>query len=105
MLRTASKISTVDQHATPRVGEIRPSHKLDDYLATCHSVDRNDLEALDGLCLEWRVDLEPSICAQEAIKAMQVAAGFEQPPAIVPRSVGGDGLETRVSSSRTRQAR
>ena len=32
MLRTASKISTVDQHATPRVGEIRPSHKLDDYL-------------------------------------------------------------------------
>ena len=32
MLRTASKISTVDQHATPRVQEIRPSHKLDDYL-------------------------------------------------------------------------
>ena len=32
MLRTASKISTVDQHVTPRVGEIRPSHKLDDYL-------------------------------------------------------------------------
>ena len=32
MLRTASKISTVDQHATPRVKEIRPSHKLDDYL-------------------------------------------------------------------------
>ena len=32
MLRTASKISTVDQHATPRVEEIRPSHKLDDYL-------------------------------------------------------------------------
>ena len=35
MLRTASKISTVDQHATPRVGEIRPSHKLDDYLPQC----------------------------------------------------------------------
>ena len=32
MLRTASKISTVDQHATPRVEEIRPSHKLDDSL-------------------------------------------------------------------------
>ena len=63
---------------------------------TCHSVDRNDLEALDGLCLEWRVDLEPSICAQEAIMAMQVAARIEQPPAIVPGSVGGDGLETRV---------
>ena len=30
--RTASKISTVDQHATPRVKEIRRSHKLDDYL-------------------------------------------------------------------------
>ena len=41
---------------------------------TCHSVDRNDLEALDGLCLEWRVDLEPIICAQEAIKAMRVAS-------------------------------
>ena len=32
MLRTASKIGTGDQHATPRVGEIRLSHKLDDYL-------------------------------------------------------------------------
>ena len=32
MLRTASKIGTGDQHPTPRVGEIRLSHKLDDYL-------------------------------------------------------------------------
>ena len=63
MLRTASKISTVDQHATPRVGEIRPSHKLDDY---CHGVDRNDLEALKSLCVQWEVDLSASIAEQNA---------------------------------------
>ena len=27
---------------------------------TCHGVDRNDLEALNGLCLEWRVDSRSS---------------------------------------------
>ena len=64
MLRTASKISTVDQHATPRVQEIRPSHKLDDYL--CHGVDRNDLEALKSLCVQWEVDLSASIAEQNA---------------------------------------
>ena len=26
----------------------------------CHGVDRNDLEALNGLCLEWRVDSRSS---------------------------------------------
>ena len=78
----------------PANRKARLSHEFDDYFP---GVDRNDLQALNGLCLEWRVDLEPNICAQEAmIKAMQAAAGFEQPPAIVPGSVGGDGLETRV---------
>ena len=70
----------------PANRKARLSHEFDDYFP---GVDRNDLQALNGLCLEWRVDLEPNICAQEAmIKAMQAAAGFEQPPAIVPGSVG-----------------
>ena len=32
MLRTASQIGTADEHPTLRVGEIRLSRKLDDYL-------------------------------------------------------------------------
>ena len=57
----------------PANRKARLSHEFDDYFP---GVDGNDLQALNGLCLEWRVDLEPNICAQEAmIKAMQAAAG------------------------------
>ena len=57
VLRSASKIGTGVQHASPRVAEIRLSLKLADYLPRR---DRNDLEALNGLCLEWRVDSRSS---------------------------------------------
>ena len=33
---------------------------------TCHGVDRNDLEALKSLCVQWEVDLSASIAEQNA---------------------------------------
>ena len=63
MLRTASKISTVDQHATLAFRKFVPATNS---TTTCHGVDRNDLEALKSLCVQWEVGLSASIAEQNA---------------------------------------
>ena len=95
VLRTASKISTVDQHATPRVKEIRPSHKLDDYLPQRGPQrPRGAGWPLPGV--EGRPRADHLCTGGDQGHASRLLCTNEQPPAIVPGSVGGDGLETRV---------
>ena len=48
----------------PANRKARLSHEFDP--TTCHGVDRNDLEALKSLCVQWEVDLSASIAEQNA---------------------------------------
>ena len=47
----------------PANRKARLSHEFDDYFP---GVDRNDIEALKSLCVQWEVDLSASIAEQNA---------------------------------------